>query len=139
MTLAGTGEVSLSSALNISGIPSHLFAANGEESGLPTYNGIGADYHSFGNITSDLYSGSVAKTSGLNPFIGTGLVSYDMTSIGTWVLTGGGDAQSTVANYLTAGTLKIDYEYDAIPEPATAALLVPMLGIIAWARRRFVD
>ncbi|MFA6174436.1 MAG: choice-of-anchor E domain-containing protein [Kiritimatiellales bacterium] len=139
VALTGTGAINLSSALNISGIPAHSFAANGAESGLPTYNGTGGDYFSFGNIESDLYTGIVEKTSDFSPFLGTGLISYDMTSLGTWILSGGGDAQSTVSQYLTSGTLKVDYTYSPIPEPATASMTVLVLIAGFWIRRRFID
>lgn len=139
VSLNGTGSISLSSALNISGISTHLFDVNGQESGLPTYNGSGEDYFSFGNIISDLYTGSVAKTADLTSFVGTGDVSYDMTSVGAWYITGAGDANMSVADYITAGTLKIDYEYDVVPEPATASMMGLVGLAVMWIRRRFAE
>ncbi len=135
VALDGTGSVSLSSALNVSGVASNSFAANGQESGLPTYNGSGDDYFKFDDIISDLYTGSVEKTSDLTAFIGIGNISYDMTSIGVWTITGSGDSNSSVENYLTAGSLTVDYEYSVVPEPATASLL-GIAGLIAFLARR---
>lgn len=135
VSLDGTGSINLNSALNISGTDTHTFSANGQESGLPTYNGSGDDYWDFGNIISDLYTGSVTKTADLTAFIGMDDISYDLTSGGYWTLSGVGDSSSAVADYITAGSLAVDYEYTVVPEPATASMLA-LAGLLAFLARR---
>ncbi len=132
LTFGGTGSVNEFKSLTISvPTPSHDFAAN--EGGGQVYNGTGDDYWDFGSLESEVYSyNNSTWAGGLSAFEGTGTISYDLTSVGSWVLSGGGDAQSTVADYITAGILTVEYEYT--PEPATMLLL--SVGGIAMLKRR---
>ena len=129
--LSGTGGVSYFSFLSTAPISDHTFAAN--EGGGQVYSQDGADYYDFGSIESDTYAPTATVLTGdLSAFEGTGDISYDMTSVGSWVLSGVGDAQSTISDYITAGTLTVEYEYT--PEPATMLLL--SVGGIAMLKRR---
>lgn len=132
VTFGGTGGVNDFEFLSISvATPSHDFAAN--EGGGQVYNGTGDDYWDFGSLESEVYSYSNSTwAGGLSAFEGDGQISYDLTSVGSWVLTGGGDVQATVADYVTSGIMTVEYEYT--PEPATMTLLA--LGGVAMLKRR---
>ncbi|MBT3279811.1 MAG: PEP-CTERM sorting domain-containing protein [Phycisphaerales bacterium] len=133
VTFQGTGNVNDFEFLSISTpTPTHDFAAN--EGGGQVYNGTGDDYWNFGSLESETYTYSKTSWSSLDAFEGTGEISYDLTSVGSWVLTGGGDVQATVSDYITAGVLRVDYEWEPVPEPTTMALLA--LGGIAMLKRR---
>jgi hypothetical protein len=128
------GSVNVLTAPSIAGDDVEL-AANGQESGLPTYNETGADYHSYGLLTGSDQN-SALLTTGLAPYIGVGTFQTDVYGQGGWSFTGTSDANMQIAGFQGVGTVRVVYDYVAVPEPGTIALAgIGILGF--YCRRRF--
>ena len=103
--------------------------------------GSGPDYHEFG-LVGGSGSDSDILTTGLAPFIGTGIATIEIVIAGEggFVLSGVSDATITVSEYGTTGSATITYTYETeevIPEPATLTLLaVGGLGLLLRRKRR---
>jgi len=71
----------------------------------------------------------------LNEYIGTGTLSFDTTGGGNVIVSAGSLLGSGGADL--TGTATVDYEYAAIPEPATMGLMGVFAGGIWFVRRVF--
>jgi len=77
-------------------------------------------------------SGSVLYNSGLEPYIGSGTVNFDLVGSAWFVgIFPSGNVNSEVST-LGAGNVTVTYEY--VPEPATVCLLG--LGVLSLIRRK---
>ena len=100
----------------------------------PEYDGAGGDFHDFGLMLASGSDGTTLTTS-LSPYMGLGLVDMYVTGDGGWGYGGITAANLQVANYQGSGSITVTYNFAAVPEPSTFALLGPFGALIFFCRR----
>ncbi len=124
-------------ALTATAVPVQVNAAtvSADIDGAPDFTGSDAAAVT-GGVGSD--TDMAMLLAGLAPYIGLGNIPVSLTStLFTSTITEGGNlfGPSQVVNGLYDGLVTIEYEYNLIPEPTSAALL-GLGGLLALRRRR---
>lgn len=111
--------------------------SQGASAGVAATDGIsgsGPDFHDFGAL-ADSGSGATDTTSGLAAFIAPGTISAFVHGEGGFSVTGSTNSSNNVSNFMGSGDVTINYYWEAVPAPASLALL-GMGGLVIGRRRR---
>ncbi len=91
-----------------------------------------------GAVTSTTSSGAINATD-ISKYIGTGTATMDVGGVTTTTGTNTGGGDNTFLSFggsgMVNGTITIYYQYNAVPEPASVAMLTMGLGAVAFASR----
>jgi hypothetical protein len=154
-TLSLTGGASLSS-LDVRGMPTaattvshsmsaifNLTANNGDAGNEFNTDAAGLDYAridgpTYANREIVSGSGDVAanrRSDYVSSGVGTFVITYASSQSQNWSGLGGPSTSSTAMDALGAVTITYTYDYNAVPEPTSAALLAMGCAVICMRRR----
>jgi hypothetical protein len=138
--IAGNMGVSLTGLVNLTG-PSAASATAGiaQNAGpvaVTATDGVpdsGADFNDFGLISGSDTDSSILVV-GFVPYTGLGNVVFNLDGSGGFAINGVTNSTLKITDFAADGTVKITYDYDAIPEPASLGLFA--IGGLMMIRRR---